>query len=141
MSGIKRDAADKWFSDCVRERADWTCESCGKYYPEGRRNGIECAHIVGRGNKRMRWEPLNAVCLCTSCHMHYTANPLQFTQFVIKQIGELGHDILLEKSQSFLKVTKDLKKEISAHYRQEFRKMAQERSNGVTGRIEFVGFD
>lgn len=140
MAGIRRDTADKWFSDCVRERAAWTCESCKKYYPEGNRNGIECAHIVGRANKRLRWEPLNAVCLCTSCHMRYTANPLQFTQFVISKIGKLGHDILIEKAREILKVNDNLRKEIGRHYREELRRMQSERVHGDDNRIEFVGF-
>lgn len=140
MAGIRRDTADKYFSDCVRERANWCCENCGTYYPEGNRRGIECAHIVGRANKRLRWEPLNAIALCTGCHMKYTANPLQFTQFVISKIGKQGHDILIELSRELIRATKQLKKEVGVHYKQEYKKMAEKRSEGEIGRIEFMGF-
>ena len=43
---IKRDAADKWFSDVVRQKAGFQCEHCGKQ--DGR---MECAHIWGRAAK------------------------------------------------------------------------------------------
>lgn len=140
MRGIRRDTADKWFSDCVRERANWCCENCSTYYPEGNRRGIECAHIFGRANKRLRWEPLNAVALCTACHFHYTANPTLFTEFVIGKIGKLGHDILIEKRREILKTTANLRKEIGTHYREEYKKMAEQRAQGDTGRIEFTGY-
>ena len=40
---IRRDAADKWFSDVVRKKAGYVCEHCHKV---GAR--MECAHIYGR---------------------------------------------------------------------------------------------
>ena len=82
---IKRDAADKWFSDVVRKKAGHVCESCGKV--EGR---MECAHIYGRSAKSVRWSMDNAVCLCHYCHMKFTANPLEFTKWLEETLGQ-GH--------------------------------------------------
>ena len=49
--GIKRDATDKWFSDCVRERANWTCEHSGLVDNEAQATGksrtMECATFTG----------------------------------------------------------------------------------------------
>ena len=59
---IKRDAADKWFSDVVRQKAGFQCEHCGK--KDGR---MECAHIWGRAAKSVRWSMDNALCLCHYC--------------------------------------------------------------------------
>lgn len=141
MAGIKRDSADKWFSDCVRMRANWTCECCAKEFPEGSsRQALHCAHIEGRRKKRLRWEPLNAMALCAGCHRLYTENPLQFTSFVISKIGKQGHDILLELAREMFHTTMQLRKEIGAHYRKEYKKMAEKRSQGDTGRIDFVGY-
>ena len=37
---IKREACDKWFSDVVRQKANYTCEHCKKVDSR-----MECAHI------------------------------------------------------------------------------------------------
>lgn len=118
---IKRDAADKWFSDVVRKKAGHVCESCGKV--EGR---MECAHIYGRSAKSVRWSLDNAVCLCHYCHMRFTANPLEFTAWLERELGQGHMDMLREKWQVLMKTNKELRKEIAKHYREEFKKMDQD---------------
>ena len=118
---IKRDAADKWFSDVVRKKAGHVCESCNKV--EGR---MECAHIYGRSAKSVRWSLDNAVCLCHYCHMKFTANPLEFTRWLEETLGEGHMEMLREKWQVLMKTNKQLRKEIAKHYRQEFKKMDED---------------
>jgi hypothetical protein len=118
---IKRDAADKWFSDVVRKKAGHVCESCGKV--EGR---MECAHIYGRSAKSVRWSLDNAVCLCHYCHMKFTANPLEFTAWLQEELGEGHMEMLREKWQVLMKTNKELRKEIAKHYREEFKKMDED---------------
>ena len=118
---IKRDSADKWFSDVVRKKAGHVCESCGKV--EGR---MECAHIYGRSAKSVRWSLDNAVCLCHYCHMRFTANPLEFTAWLERELGQGHMDMLREKWQVLMKTNKELRKEIAKHYREEFKKMDQD---------------
>jgi hypothetical protein len=118
---IKRDAADKWFSDVVRKKADHVCESCSKV--GGR---MECAHIYGRSAKSVRWSLDNAVCLCHYCHMRFTANPLEFTKWLEETLGQGHMEMLREKWQVLMKTNKELRKEIAKHYREEFKKMDQD---------------
>jgi len=118
---IKRDAADKWFSDVVRKKAGHVCESCGKV--EGR---MECAHIYGRSAKSVRWSMDNAVCLCHYCHMKFTANPLEFTKWLEDTLGQGHMEMLREKWQVLMKTNKLLRKEIAKHYREEFKKMDED---------------
>lgn len=118
---IKRDAADKWFSDVVRKKAGHVCESCGKV--DGR---MECAHIYGRAAKSVRWSMDNAVRLCHYCHMKFTANPLEFTKWLEDTLGEGHMDMLREKWQVLMKTNKLLRKEIAKHYREEFKKMDED---------------
>ena len=115
---IKRDAADKWFSDVVRKKAGHVCEHCNKV--EGR---MECAHIYGRAAKSVRWSMDNAVCLCHYCHMKFTANPLEFTAWLEETLGQGHMEMLREKWQVLMKTNKQLRKEIAKHYREEFKKM------------------
>ena len=115
---IKRDAADKWFSDVVRSKANYTCEHCRK--TDSR---MECAHIYGRRLKSVRWSLDNAVCLCHWCHRNFTENPVQFSDWLNQYFGEGHMDILREKKNGILKANDQVKKEIAKHYREEYKKM------------------
>lgn len=120
MAAIKRDAADIWFSLCVRARANWTCEHCGKGFP-GPDQGLHCAHIYGRRNNSTRWSMDNAVSLCAYHHRYFTEHPVEFTRWLEDHLGQGHLDLLLEKRNGLLRATKDLRKEISAHYRAQFQ--------------------
>ena len=119
---IKRDQADKWFSDVVRAKANWCCESCGKEFG-GRSSGLHCAHIYGRANKSTRWSLDNAVSLCYTCHRTYTEHPLDFKSWLDTYLGGGALDRLTEKRRAVLKTNKALREQISAHYKAEYDKM------------------
>lgn len=78
---IKKDKADKLFSLKVREAG--ACElmgldeiNCG--------GGLQCAHIDTRGKHAIRWNTMNALCLCQGHHVYYTFNPKKW-DIVVKQ--------------------------------------------------------
>ena len=114
---IKREASDKWFSDVVRLIAGYECEHCNRQ--DGR---MECAHIFGRAAKSVRWSLMNAVCLCHSCHRHFTSNPSEFTAWLDKFKGGQYMGILREKWQVLMKTNKKLRADIAKHYREEHKK-------------------
>ena len=115
---IKRDAADKWFSDVVRKKKNHVCEHCHKV--DGR---MECAHIFGRAAKSVRWSLDNALCLCHYCHRKFTENPTEFTAWLEATLGKGHKDMLREKWQTLMPTNKKLRAEISKHYREELKKM------------------
>lgn len=134
---IKRNATDALFSTLVRERAGWCCEFCQKYYPEGNRMGLECAHIFSRRHKATRWLPNNAISLCTSCHVRYTGDPVEFTYAVANFIGQKNLDWLAMKKEGMMKVPAYYEKEIRKRLRSEHNRMLERRANGERGRIDF----
>jgi|TARA_R110000744_G_scaffold109092_3_gene206365 hypothetical protein len=121
---IKRDAADKWFSDVVRLKAMFTCQHCGK--SDGR---MECAHIFGRAAKSVRWSMDNALCLCHYCHRTFTANPLDFTAWLESKLGQGHLDLLREKWNILMPTNKLLRAEIAKHYREEHKKMTADETH------------
>ena len=137
MAAIKRDIADAAFSDCVRERADRTCESCGKPASVIK---LECAHIFGRKNKTLRQHPDNALCLCFSCHLYFTGNPLEFSDFVRNLLGDDRIEILREVGRGITKYNKQFVKDCAKHYREQYKILCEKRSMGEVGRIEFEAF-
>lgn len=114
--GIKRCPADIEFSKALRMSRGNVCEHCKK--ADGR---MECAHIYGRRHKSIRWDTLNALCLCHTCHRTFTENPLDFTAWLQAYVGQGLLDILTEKKRAFCKTNKALRAEIAKHYREQIK--------------------
>lgn len=136
---MKISQADTWFSKCVRERANWTCEKCGKQYEEGS-TGIHCSHIFSRRHRTIRWCGDNAQALCFSCHQWFGGNPADSAVWLDELLGEGHIELLREKRDSMVKVSKLEEKEIAKHYREEHKRMKEGRLNGATGRLEFESY-
>lgn len=50
---------------------------CGKTF------NLQCAHIIGRRNHRLRYDPQNGIALCYACHIHYAhKEPIAFTRWL-----------------------------------------------------------
>lgn len=77
----------------VRARAGYRCERCST--TEGQ---MQCAHIVGRRYTATRCDPMNAWCLCASCHRHLTENPHEHVWFAAKTRGEAGYRQLVDEA-------------------------------------------
>lgn len=140
LAAIKRTPADDAFSKCIRERANWTCERCGTYFPEGSRGGLDCSHHYGRRHWSTRFDPLNAEALCYGCHSHYGGTHDRINAV----LTEAQHEILREKLNDtnlgkLVRRTKGVG-EIAKHYREELKRMQELRDDGEQGRIEFIGW-
>ena len=72
---IKRTKWDVVFSNLIRYRDKWTCQRCGRVYPEGSQ-GLHCSHFFGRGTWATRLEEANAMALCFGCHQRVGSNPI-----------------------------------------------------------------
>jgi hypothetical protein len=138
LMAVKRDKYDRIFSDIVRERADHTCEHCGKY--EGKTQSCHCAHIHGRASRATRWCADNVICLCASCHFNFGTHPTEFTNWLREYLGQGYLDVLSERAHSIKKWTKHDKEEMYKHYKDEYKIMMKARNNGVEGRITFLNY-
>lgn len=137
---VKITSADKWFSLCVRERANWTCEKCSKQYPE-KSGALQCSHTIPRRNKSVRWDGLNATALCFACHKYWWhSNPMEAALWMEKKLGEELYEVLREKGNKIYRLAKGEEKEIAKHYKEQYEQMIKKRLNGTTGRIEFVSW-
>jgi hypothetical protein len=139
--------ADKWFSLCVRERAEWKCERCHHQYSyPDTSQGLDCAHYQTRDEWATRLEPLDAMALCRGCHEYFDKERrFEFENFYKSIFGADGLALLREKALDPGGYGKEIKRtkgkgEISKHYRLEYRRMLQLRANGVVGRIDFQGW-
>jgi len=89
---------DKEFSLLIREHG--RCEKCGKS------EGLQCAHIIGRRNMMLRWDPMNALCFCVGCHLYWQhKEPLQFTDW-FRERHEERYNYLMMKKNKIIKRSK-----------------------------------
>ena len=137
---MKITAADHWFSKCVRERAEWRCEKCGKQYPQDSQ-GLHCHHLITRGNWAVRFEPLNGVALGYECHIWAEGNPFAVTEWAETALGE-NLPILRRKSETLEigKQARKCQKEIAAHYKKQNAAQLAARASGARGRLEFYSW-
>ena len=64
--------ADALFSAYIRTRDGWQCQRCGAI------ERIQCAHLIGRAYRAVRFAAPNATALCQGCHVFFTHRPLEF---------------------------------------------------------------
>ena len=138
---LKRDPLDAVFSDLVRERSNWTCDVCGKYFPERKGSGIHASHYWGRRNRSVRWFGLNVFCHCFGCHQKLGGNPHEFKSWVFKELGEENYDALTLRANSVKKYTKGDRAEMKKHYEGELKRIRQMRLDGHRGYINFIDYD
>lgn len=131
---------DYWFSLCIRERDNWTCTYCGKYYEPTVSEytglpgnpGLHCSHFVGRANYSTRFEPLNCDAHCYGCHAKMEGNPHVFTQWKLARVGQDIYDIIIEKSMNIMlgKQNRQEKQEIAKHFQAEYHRLVAEKEKG-----------
>ena len=123
MSGIKRTAADKWFSDYIRLRDKWTCQRCHRKFTKEQLQGLDCGHYHTRGHNMTRFNEFNVASFCYGCHSYLDQNPKEKAELFLKRIGQEKFDELEVLSKTPYKNFKKEQKEISSHFRQLFREL------------------
>ena len=69
--------ADKLFSQQVRARG--ICQAAGFRFECSMQ--LQCAHIISRRYKAVRWVEENALSLCGAHHIWFTHHPLEWEDF------------------------------------------------------------
>jgi hypothetical protein len=72
--------ADRLFSLLVREVGH--CEAVGPHS-----GNLQCAHGFSRRYKNVRYNRLNAFCLCAGHHTFYTHRPLEWDDWFLERVG------------------------------------------------------
>lgn len=134
--GLKRSPADDAFSKCVRAANNYVCEKCSAMY-EKSSSGLHCSHVFSRRHRTIRWCKDNAQPLCYSCHQWFGGNPLESGEWFRLEKGEGFVDLLVEKKNLKVKVSKLEEKDIAKHYREQLKIITKKRDNGQEGYIDF----
>lgn len=137
---IKRSPADKAFSDCVREAADYTCAWSGKKFERGNAQGLHCSHHYSRSHRNIRWDEMNACALSFAAHKRYGSDPIEGVAWLEEYLGEGVMEILKEKKAHKIKIPKAEEKLIASHYKAELAKLLERRESGETGKLNFLSY-
>jgi len=105
-----RRKADALFSLYVRRNG--YCERCGAT------EGLQCSHYISRSYYAVRFNPLNAECLCMRCHKYLTEHPLQAEDRFALRVGplvreELRRIAIAGGAPDYLAVIADLKAKLA----------------------------
>ena len=76
------------------------------------------------------------------CHSYLDGHKINFKEFYIEKRGQTTYDMLVEKSHNIAlgKDNRRNKAEIATHYREEYESMLLKRSYGLTGWLDFTGY-
>lgn len=89
---------DVVFSKVVRKQG--FCLRCYKT------ENIQCSHIHSRRKMSVRWDLLNAFCLCAGCHKFWWhKHPIDAAEFAKQKLGEFKYNELLNRANSIKKWT------------------------------------
>jgi len=127
---VKRDPADIAFSNFIRERDEFTCQRCRKFYPEGRRQGLHCSHFFSRRHQATRFYSPNACAHCFSCHQYLGGNPVEFSEWINAYLGDEAFVELRQRKETICKRTKGEKKEIAQHWKAQLAYLQRCREEG-----------
>lgn len=139
---LKRDFLDAAFSDLIREAHDWICAKCSRQFPNRKGYDAHCSHFVSRGaGNGLRWNIDNACLLCASCHDYLGKRPDEHTAFFRKLIGDTRWGSLQDAKRSIVKLTRQDKKDMAKHFREELKRIQELRMRGICGYIGPVPFE
>ena len=117
---MKRSTADIWFSKCIRARDKYTCQRCFRVYPPDS-TALHCSHHFSRRHRTVRFDCLNAISLCFSCHQWFGGNPYEAAIWLEDEVGIEILEIIREKKDMKIKVPKSEEKLIAKHYREQHK--------------------
>lgn len=126
---IRIDKRDVIFSKIIRLRAKWTCEACNTYFHLG--HGLQCSHFFGRRHMSTRWDPDNAAAHCFTCHMRFGENPIEFTAWIKRYLGDVRYECLQLRHRTIVNRTKADLAFLYEHLKQQLAAIQEDPNHSV----------
>lgn len=108
-----KELADQVFSQWIRERDRWTCQTCWRKLDK---NNAQCSHFISRTNMATRYEPKNCICQCAKENMFQEGNKPAFSLYLVDKYGVEIIRELVRQGNQVVKVSPEFFKEIIAEY-------------------------
>jgi len=104
----KIDPLDTLFSKFIRLRAmsrTHGCERCGAWKEDYRQ--LQCAHLISRWHKSIRWDEDAALGLCGGCHMWIDHEAEEKSELLKSKLGQEKFDALSHRARQIGKIDKN----------------------------------
>lgn len=86
---------DTLWTKYMRRKYDFTCQWCGRVYPEENCGNLGVSHFHGRGHENTRFDEENTILVCTiPCHRFLDSHRTEYKQFMLKRLGQEKYDLL-----------------------------------------------
>ena len=102
MKTSKIHRLDDLLRERLRKLTKHRCEQCLKIVVGF---SSQVSHGFTRKLMGLRWDRLNTLHLCASCHWRYTNDPPMAEQFLRAQLGDVGYDELVRRRRILIKTT------------------------------------
>lgn len=107
-----RNKADALFSKFIRrggvcQAAERTHIKCG--------GPLQCAHLTTRSHTALRFDEMNALCLCAGHHRYFTHRPFEWMVFLTDNYPQM-YAYVTHNMNKTVKKTEDLYREVIEHY-------------------------
>ena len=121
-AGPHRNQLDRLCREFVFLRDGSKCQKCGRSIQ------LQWCHLISRSKLSVRWsiDPPNSIVLCAGCHFDAHSNPLTFTTFVLKRLGQSKFDELVLKSNRPAPLTPTLFEQIKQELERAIEDLRQE---------------
>lgn len=106
---VKRHPADIIFSQYIRQKANHTCEKCGKVCRVGRETlaQLDASHYWSRSHENTRFDETNVSALCSTCHRrmggHTREENGEYDLWMKEKLGEEGYNLLKVSANTYKK--------------------------------------
>lgn len=121
MKSLKKTTAWKWFSLYIKERDNWTCQTCGR---TGRGRFMNAGHYIQAfGHAAVFFDERNVFAQCVNCNLWGGGKQAILRDVVIKKFGEKAEKELWEKAKKTKQWTKKELKELSRVYKDKYEKL------------------
>ena len=97
---------DKAFSEFIRSAGK--CQRCSST------EHLQTSHIFSRTYRSVRWDCMNAFCLCAKCHWYFHLNPIEHAEFAKFMLGEKQYEDLRRYAKRIKKWSIE---EMQEHYK------------------------
>lgn len=103
--------ADIVFSLWIRAR-DKKCVTKNPYCSDN----LQCSHLIRRGKKAVRFSEINCHAQCAHCNYLHNYEPHHYTNWFIREYGQLPYEDLCDKANTTKKFTREELEEIIRKY-------------------------
>lgn len=129
---LKKSTAWKYFALYIKERDNWTCQTCGK---KGIGRFMNAGHFIQAfGNANVFFDEKNVYAQCINCNIWGGGKQAILREVIIKRFGKKAENELWKKAKIIKQWNDKELKELVKIYKEKYEKL--KKLKNLKGRIK-----